>query len=237
VYQRIADEYASIISTKDTHAYYERPTTLSMLPEVRGKRVLDAGCGPGVYSEWLLDHGANVLAVDYSEKMVALTTQRTRGHCDVRCADLAAGLGFIEDASIDLVLAPLVLDYVLDWESLFKEFHRFLVEDGLIVFSCRHPCFGHQGPPITNYFAIQERYEVWRSGFQNPVQMPYYHRSLTEMMVSIIGAGFTIEQLVEAKPTEDLEHIDGAFYQRLLREPIFIHMRVRKAIQPSITRY
>ncbi|WP_279387450.1 hypothetical protein [Rubrobacter taiwanensis] len=30
---------------------YERPATLSLLPDVAGKRVLDAGCGPGVYSE------------------------------------------------------------------------------------------------------------------------------------------------------------------------------------------
>jgi len=69
-YESLADAYAARIDTKPHNAYLERPATLSLLPEVKGKRVLDAGCGPGVYSEWLLKHGANVVAVDVSPRMV-----------------------------------------------------------------------------------------------------------------------------------------------------------------------
>jgi 2-polyprenyl-3-methyl-5-hydroxy-6-metoxy-1,4-benzoquinol methylase len=56
-YETLAEAYASVIDTKPHNAYYERPATLSLLPEVRGKRVLDAACGPGVYAEWLLSRG------------------------------------------------------------------------------------------------------------------------------------------------------------------------------------
>lgn len=56
-YETLAERYAALVDTKAANAYYERPSTLSLLPDVRGKRVLDAGCGPGSYSEWLVALG------------------------------------------------------------------------------------------------------------------------------------------------------------------------------------
>ena len=60
-YEILAEAYASVIDTKPHNAYYERPATLSLLPEVGGMRVLDAACGPGVYAEWLVSRGAEVV--------------------------------------------------------------------------------------------------------------------------------------------------------------------------------
>jgi 2-polyprenyl-3-methyl-5-hydroxy-6-metoxy-1,4-benzoquinol methylase len=68
-YDTLADAYASRVDTKPRNAYYERPATLSLIGEVAGKRILDAGWGPGVYSEWLLDKGAEVTAIDANEIM------------------------------------------------------------------------------------------------------------------------------------------------------------------------
>jgi len=59
-YEILAEAYASVVETKPHNPYYERPATLSLLPEIKGKRVLDAACGPGIYSEWLLSRGAAV---------------------------------------------------------------------------------------------------------------------------------------------------------------------------------
>ena len=59
-YETLAEAYASVVDTKPHNAYYERPATLSLLPDVKGKRILDAACGPGLYSEWLRSHGAEV---------------------------------------------------------------------------------------------------------------------------------------------------------------------------------
>ncbi len=78
-YNAIAEAYAQRIDTKPHNAYYERPATLSMLPDVCGKTVLDAGCGPGVYSEWLVAHGAKVVALDANRKMVRFARQRLGG--------------------------------------------------------------------------------------------------------------------------------------------------------------
>ncbi|MBV8887170.1 MAG: hypothetical protein JO235_24685 [Chroococcidiopsidaceae cyanobacterium CP_BM_RX_35] len=42
-YEQFAERYAAGVETKAHNAYYERPATLSLLPEVQGLQVLDAG--------------------------------------------------------------------------------------------------------------------------------------------------------------------------------------------------
>lgn len=119
-YQNFAERYAAAIETKPHNAYYERPATLSLLPNVAGLRVLDAGCGPGIYTQWLLDRGAKVVACDVTPKMVEITRQRVGDLAEVYCADLDRPLSFARDGEFDLVVCPLVLDYLLDWFPVFK---------------------------------------------------------------------------------------------------------------------
>ena len=114
-YEQLADGFAAKVDTKPHNAYYERPATLSLLPDVAGKRVLDAGCGPGAYAEWLLDRGATVVGFDASPSMVAHAQRRTGGRGDFRVHDVTHPLDFVRDASVDLVVCPLVLEYVADW--------------------------------------------------------------------------------------------------------------------------
>ncbi len=140
-YETLAAAYAAAVDTKPHNAYYERPATLSLLPEVKGKRVFDAGCGPGVYSEWLIEHGAEIVAVDASPKMIELAKQRLGRATDIRQADLSKPLSFLHDSSFDVVLSPLVLDYIEDWHSTFAEFYRVLRPGGHFVFSITHPLF------------------------------------------------------------------------------------------------
>src|SRR5262245_64111613 len=97
-YEALASRYAAQVDTKPHNAYYERPATLSLLPKVTGKRVLDAGCGPGWYSEWLIQHGASVVAVDASPRMVELARRRAGKQAEVRQADLNEPLDFLAEA-------------------------------------------------------------------------------------------------------------------------------------------
>lgn len=72
-YQNMAEHYFEYVDTKPFNAYYERPATISLLPDVKDKKVLDAGCAAGWYTKWLLDKGAAVIAVDFSPNMIEMT--------------------------------------------------------------------------------------------------------------------------------------------------------------------
>src|SRR5258708_208246 len=182
-YERLAEAYAARVDTKAHNAYYDRPAVISLLPEVAGKHALDAGCGPGVYTEWLVEHGADVVGIDVSPKMLKLAAARLQGRARLLEADLGQPLDF-SDASFDLIVSALVLDYVRDWEALFREFLRVLCEGGCVVFSTEHPydvfARRRQG---ANYFDVEQvEAEFNWPAFGVCVRAPKYRRPLSSML-------------------------------------------------------
>src|SRR5262249_17924468 len=92
-YETIAERFAALAEDNAYNACYERPATISLLPEVRGKNVLDAGCGPGIYAEWLLNSGAKVTGIDASPAMLRQAKRRFGDSVSLRQANLEQPLG------------------------------------------------------------------------------------------------------------------------------------------------
>ena len=227
-YDALAEAYAERIDTKPHNAYYERPATLSLLPEVNGKRILDAGCGPGVYAEWLVLHGADVVAMDANTKMVALAKQRLGEKVQVLQANLESPLDFLAEASFDVVVSALVMDYVKDWEPVLCEFHRVLKPGGCLVFSMEHPYMKYATHHLmSNYFKVERVEYVWR-GFGEPVTVPSYRRPLSAVINPLLKAGFILEQILEPIPTEEFWEKDPEEYEELMRSPGFMCVRAVK---------
>lgn len=108
-YDALADQYAETVRSNPYNAHLEFPATTALIPDIEGKRVLDAGCGTGVYTEWLLEEGAeSVVGVDGSEEMLA--------HARDAVGDVAGALDCTEStASVTLWRAEHVLvDSVLE---------------------------------------------------------------------------------------------------------------------------
>lgn len=227
-YERLADAYAAHVNTKPHNAYYERPATLSLLPDVAGLRVLDAGCGPGAYSEWLVRHGARVVAIDASPRMLEHARERAGDAVQFHQANLEGDLPFLEDASFDLVVAPLVMDYVADWSLLLGTFHRVLKKRGLLVFSVGHPSFDATYFKTERYFETEQVNCTWR-GFGTLVEMPSYRRPLETVVNAVLTSGFELLQILEPRPTEEFRAADPVQYERLCRHPSFLCVKARVA--------
>jgi len=226
-YEALAEAYAAAIDTKPHNAYCERPATLSLLPNVKGKRVLDAGCGPGVYSEWLIKHGAEVVAIDASPRMVRLAKQRLGRAGDVREADLSKPLNFLDDSFFDVIVSPLVLEYIENWGPTLREFFRILRQDGCLVCSVTHPFYDFTYYESNNYFETELVGSEWR-GFGPHVYMPSFRRSLGATLNPFLHTGFMLETIVEPKPTEDFKEADPKHYNELSQQPCFLCIRARK---------
>lgn len=97
--------------------------------EVRPRSVLEVGCGAGEMAERIQEElGAEVVAVDSSERMVALT--RERG-VDAHVADVQA-LPF-EDGRFDCVVAAWLFYHVADRDRAIAECARVLRPGGRLV--------------------------------------------------------------------------------------------------------
>ncbi|MGB7055389.1 MAG: class I SAM-dependent methyltransferase [bacterium] len=230
-YEKLAERYAAMIDTKPHNAYYERPAMLSLLPKVRGNRVLDAGCGPGAYAQILVRRGAEVVGVDISPKMLRLARERVGDKVEFHQADLTKPMKFLKGSSFDVVISPLVIPYIRDLNRLFKDFYRVLRSPGVLVFSDGHPfgdyLFFKRKRKSKNYFKTELVGLTWR-GFGIRVYIPGYRRPLNALLNPLVAAGFKLDRIVEPLPTEEFKKADPKNYRKLMRMPGFICIRARK---------
>jgi ubiquinone/menaquinone biosynthesis C-methylase UbiE len=117
----------------------EVAAVLDFVGPLKGKRVLDAGCGDGTYSLEAAECGALVTGVDLSEDMLAVARARgaARGiSVGWRQGDVLA-LPF-PDSSFDLAIAITLLCLVPDPHGAVRELSRVLVPGGRLVIGDLH---------------------------------------------------------------------------------------------------
>jgi SAM-dependent methyltransferase len=110
---------------------------LDLAGDVRGMRILDAGCGQGDLTMHLLQHGANVTSLDVSPGMIDVVrrrAQRLPAH-DGNLVTVAAPLeqSDLPDAEFDLVLGKFILHHI-DVASGAHELRRVLRPGGRAIF-------------------------------------------------------------------------------------------------------
>ena len=113
------------VNTTLRKAVFERYTiTFEQAGDVTGKKILDVGCGSGVYSIDFARRGAGrVVGVDFSGNMLRLARQEAKQHgvadrCDFIQAD------FLElelDEKFDISIAMGVFDYVPDQVTFLRK--------------------------------------------------------------------------------------------------------------------
>ena len=229
-YDTMAPIYPKMVATRIYTRYYNQPAIMSLLPEIKGKNVLDAGCGIGQLSQELLQKGANVTCTDVSEKMLKIAKESLGPKVKAFHADLAEPFDFIEDQSLDVVIASLSIHYIKDWHPVFKEFYRILRPEGELIFSTHHPMFDFKLSRTGMYHEIELIEDRWyRSG--KTFQVPYYRRSFSEILNPVLSAGFIINKVLEPLPIPEAEQLQPEYYQELLKKSDILLLRSQKPHQ------
>jgi SAM-dependent methyltransferase len=212
-YDVFADEFLEYARDGFFNAHYDRPACLDLLGDVAGKHILDAACGPGLYAQELARRGALVTGFDQSPRMVELSRSRVP-EAEFRVHDLGDPIGWLPDASVDLVLCALAIEYVDDRVAALRELRRVLRPGGALVLSRLHPTgdwLRHGG----DYFEARTVTETWSKGWT----VTFWLTSLERTCEEIFAAGFLIERLLEPRPEPAAAAIDPEDYAELSREP------------------
>ena len=187
----------------------EWPALRALLPDLRGRNVLDLGCGFGWFCRWACQQGAvNVLGIDVSEKMLEQAKETTDTpfvtytKADMEHLEL-------QPKSFDLVYSSLALHYVENLTALMAQAHRSLVPGGALVFSVEHPIF--TAPSRPNWSQDAAGHKTWLvDGYldEGPRSTDWLakgvikqHRTLATYINMLIRVGFVISHVEEWGPS------------------------------------
>lgn len=196
----------------------EWETLKTLLPDFKGKRVLDLGCGYGWHCIYAMEQGAaSVTGIDLSEKMLEVAREKTFYPQVTYLRMAMEEIGFGKD-SFDIVISSLALHYVKSFDAVAKKVRDCLSDGGSFVFSAEHPIFTAQGPqdwhydeqgkilhfPVDNYFYEGERKAVFLGE-----TVTKYHKTLTTYLDGLLNNGFRIRHVVEPQPPASMMSIPG----------------------------
>jgi SAM-dependent methyltransferase len=172
--------------------YTELPAVVALAGDVRGQRVLDAGCGPGRHARKLLAKGAQVTGIDISAEMVRLAG----AHCAPQGRFFQADFTQVEfaPASFDLIIASLTLMYAKDVQPVIKNFSTWLRPKGRLIFSLYHPVRFFQ--KIADLDFAKSR-KVWLHLQGCDVTVFNYYHPLPKYFAALHAHGFVVLRLVE----------------------------------------
>jgi len=226
------DKLANWYSARKKGSYefkIQLPAILNLLGNLRGKSLIDIGCGPGTYCMEFAEREAIVLGLDLSKRMLDKARKNAK-MTEVKLALQKADARLIpcRDNCFDIVVIILA---ILN-NKIVKEAARVLKPDGLLLISDTHPILetkGHWesskiGAPriIEDYFSREKK--IWQIKYdrEHIITLEYYTQTIEQYVNMIADAGFKILRIVEPKPGKDLKKIDPAHYDKCSRIPYFV---------------
>ncbi len=173
-----------------------------LLGDVRGKRVLELGCGDGTRAIELARAGATVIAVDPSAAAVQQTRERADAaevRVEVHTGELA-DLAFLRGDSIDVALAEGSLAALADLGRVFRQVQRVLRGDAWFAFVLPHPfaALVEADPEPAGSLPLA-RAHVDRSYFDDDVPTHRPHR-IADVFGLLGRVGFRVDTILEPEP-------------------------------------
>lgn len=177
-----------------------------LLGDLKGKRVLELGCGGGQNSVAFAKQGAIAIGVDLSAEMLAFARRladREDVRVELRQGDMA-DLAFVRADSVDLVFSASAFGFVEDLNRVFRQVHRVLRTGAPLVFSLPHPAYhlvdgGHAEEPLVvrrSYFDHEPVvYERHGATFRE------YHHTIAELHTALVRSSYLVDTLLEPPPT------------------------------------
>jgi 2-polyprenyl-3-methyl-5-hydroxy-6-metoxy-1,4-benzoquinol methylase len=193
---------------------------LKLLGKIRGKKVLELGCGGGQASIALAKEGATCTGIDISHKQIDAARKNAENEgVKVEFLELPfSRIGELKPKKFDVVISIMALQYCIDLRALLKNVGNLLVKGGIFVFSIEHPFYLLMDPKDLrikeSYFnsGLKMQREKWPD---NTVHyFAHYDRKISDIVNPIIDSGLKLETMVE--PFDSQDKIWGVGYRKAL---------------------
>lgn len=225
---------AARLPTDVAHYGPDLPTEadLHLIASVKGKRVLDLGCGGAQAAIAFAKQGASVTGVDFSAGQLAYARQLCESEgvkVELRQADIA-DLAFLRSDSVDLVFSAGAFGFVEDLGRVFRQVHRVLKVGAPLVFSLPHPASTLIDEDAEQPLLVRRPYfesgpmAIERGG----VAFEMFPHTFAELFMGLMRASYRVEAIVEPEPVSNGPH--SQFWRDAFRfVPRTLIVKARKA--------
>ena len=212
-YQRAiggAQAYGELVWGPNRHPEDE----LKILGDVRGKKVLEVGCGAAQFGIELAKRGARMTGIDLSSEQLRHARQ------NVKAAGVeyriergnAEDLSRFRSRSFDIVVSDFALGFI-DIERLFPEVRRVLSPGGFCAFSWASPildCLSFSGRPALTFVRSYFDHSPFVEKGRDPTWE--FVRSYGDWVRAFAHAGLVLEDLIEPQTPKGGTHWDWPQY-------------------------
>ncbi len=217
------------------------PNVEKLLGDVKGKLILDVGCGNGVMARRLFDLGGIITAIDFSSELI----KKAKAYEDyidkinylVLDATEEKSLLSLGEKRFDAVISTMALMDMPEIFPLFSASMKLLKSDGCFVFVTSHPSFNSNLPimsieteekdgeiivrhalKITHYLEPKVQKAMGAPNEPNPHY--FYHRPLNLLLGEAFRAGLVLDALEETGfEEEDNENLKLLSWENFLNIP------------------
>ncbi len=175
-----------------------RAIMLARLPaDLRGARVLDAGCGTGLMTAELAARGADVMAVDISPQLIAIAEARLAGGLRSRVTFAAGDMTHPAHGQFDYVMAMDSLIYYAT-PDIAAALHKFASRTAQSIVFTVAP----RTPFLMTFFGIGK---LFPRSDRSPVMIPQAYTALARAISGLakierVTSGFYISECLEMRP-------------------------------------
>jgi malonyl-CoA O-methyltransferase len=163
------------------------------LPDLAMREVLEIGCGTGLNTCHLAASSRHVLAIDFSEGMLAKARSHvsaTNVHFKQQDLRLAWGL---TNETVDVIVCMLVLEHIEDLNDIFAEASRVLRRGGEFFICELHPYRQLKG--------VQARFT--EKGSDRLTLVPAYLHDVSDFVNAGLRHGFSLQWMSEPRDVEN----------------------------------
>ncbi|MCG8578756.1 MAG: methyltransferase domain-containing protein [Bacteroidales bacterium] len=200
--------------------------------DVKGKKVLEIGCGTGHSLQYIGERKASELwGIDISIEQIKKAEHHLAAHdisAKLICSPMEEECGIPEDY-FDFVYSVYGIGWTTDLDGTFCRIASYLKKDGVFIFSWSHPihkCVASENDMLVfkkNYFD-----ESWYSVSIDGGLLSLSDRKLSTYVNALAKAGFVIEQMIEQSDNEMLKSNESNFAQKAKMLPVTFVIKARK---------
>lgn len=227
------------------------PAFFSQLPDIKGLKGIDIGCGEGYNTRLLAAKGAAMTGIDISPTFIRLANDFKNEASSIVYSVADAQDMPYPDCQFDFATGFMSFMDIPDTSKLLKETYRILKPGGFLQFSISHPCFNPskrrnlkddagvtQALEISGYFSPVHGETEERTFSAVPEELrrnypmfiiPRFTRTLADWVNTIIQCGFMIKRMDEPRTDESIaiKHPEMTMSTQI---PYFLHFHCLKAI-------